>query len=545
MMGSFARDELLKTENWDFNAHHNQDLSPRTRLTASAEFISSRDYNSATNVYGRTLAERLNRFLTSSVAIAHAADWASFSAIIDRRQDLDADVSIADPDGTGPLQGPPPGTQASLSNLTESRPSLGISFPTRTIGSFGPLRNTAAGKALSTLYMSFDAHFMDQFDRRAYVSGYQYFMRDTTLDSTTTIAQHIEDRRGFQGNFALSDSRRAFGWLNLQPSLRSSVAIYDHDELGHEVVPAGVWSASATASGTFYGTFNSRIGALQGLRHVVVPSATLSFSPEFSGLTYVDSLGQVVSRFANFDGIGVSGVKSELMSFGLNQRLQAKIKRPEGIERLDNLLQWNIGGTYDFLYKDHLLEHPLSPLTQSVLLQPPGLINASFGFVTDVYSPRPLRTLTGNTNLSFNSERRRVDPTLTTLPVDQTSRQRNQVLTPEFRDNWSLSLAYSYSGGYPSIEPVWQSQQTGNLVAHYQVSPAWSVDFSASYDITQKRLLTHRFAISRDLHCWSATFTRDFNPGSEPEYYFRISIKNQPEMFVEHGSRTSSLGGIQ
>jgi lipopolysaccharide assembly outer membrane protein LptD (OstA) len=544
MLGSIARDELYKTENWDFNAHHNQDLSPRTRLTASAEFISSRDYNSTTQ-YGRTLAERLNRFLTSSMAVAHAAEWASFSAILDRRQDLDADVSISDPDGLGPLQGPPPGTQASLSNLTESRPSLGVSFPTRTIGSLGPLRSSRFGRALSTLYMSFDAHFMDQLDQRGYVSGYQYFTRDTTLDSTTTIAQHVEERRGLQTNIALSDSRRAFGWLNLQPSLRSSVAIYDHDQLGNKVVPAGVWSGSMTASSTFYGTFNQRIGALEGLRHVVVPSASFNFSPEFSGLTYVDSTGRQVSRFDNFDGIGVSGVRSQFMSFSLSQRLQAKVRRAQGIERLDNLLQWNIGGSYDFLYREHFQPHPLSPLSQSVLLQPPGLIGASFGFVTDVYSPRPLRQLTGNTNLTFNSDRRRVDPTLAALPVDQTSRQRNEVLTPQFRDAWSVSLAYSYSGGYPSIEPLWKSQQTGNAVAHYQVSPGWSVDFSASYDITQKRLLTHRFAINRDLHCWSATFTRDFNPGSPPEYYFRISIKDQREVYVEHGSRTSSLGGIQ
>ena len=547
MLGSIARDELYKTENWDFNAHHNQDLSPRTRLTASAEFISSRDYNNATNQYGRTLAERLNRFLTSSVAVAHAADWASFSAILDRRQDLDADQSISYP--TGVSQALPVGTSASLSNLTESRPSLGVSFPTRTIGSLGPLHNSRFGRALSTLYMSFDAHFMDQFDRRAYVAGYT---PETTLvnsvltpDSVAVIGQRVEDRRGLQTNIALSDSRRALGWLNLQPSFRSSVAIYDHDQLGNEVVPAGVWSGSITASSTFYGTFNQRIGALEGLRHVVVPSASFNFSPEFTGLTYVDSTGRQVSRFDNFDGIGVSGVRSQFMSFSLSQRLQAKVRRAQGIERLDNLLQWNIGGSYDFLYREHFQPHPLSPLSQSVLLQPPGLVNASFGFVTDVYSPRPLRQLTGNTNLTFNSDRRRVDPTLAALPVDQTSRTRNEVLTPQFRDAWSVSLAYSYSGGYPGIEPQWKSQQTGNTVVHYQVSPAWSVDFSASYDITQKRLLTHRFAINRDLHCWSATFTRDFNPGSPPEYYFRISIKDQREVYVEHGSRTSSLGGIQ
>jgi hypothetical protein len=166
--------------------------------------------------------------------------------------------------------------------------------------------------------------------------------------------------------------------------------------------------------------------------------------------------------------------------------------------------------------------------------------------VTDVYSPRPVRSLTGNSSLTLSSRNSRANPTLAALPVDQTSRSRYDVVTQDFRDLWSLSLAYSYSGGYPGdISSRWSSQQTGNVVSHYQVSPGWSVDFSGSYDITQRHLLTHRFGITRDLHCWVATFSRDFNPGGSAEYYFRLSVKDQRELFVERGSRASTLGGIQ
>jgi lipopolysaccharide assembly outer membrane protein LptD (OstA) len=542
--GTYAKNDALRREDWDFNAHHNQDLSPRTRLTASGEFISSRDYNTE-NFYGRALNQRLNRFLTSSLAISHAADWASFNAILDRRQDLDADVSIEDPDGTGPLPAAPPGTQATLSNLTESTPNLSVSFPTRTIGSFGPLKGTPFEKAFRSLYFSLSSRFLSQLDQRGYASKYSYFLRDTTLDSTTTVLQNVVVRRGFQTDASFSDSRRAFGWLNLQPRVSGSVAVFDHDELGNKIVPAGVWSGGVTSSATFYGTLNTRIGPLVGLRHVVVPSVTYNFSPEFTGLTYVDSLGQTVNRFQSFGSIGVSGIRTQSMSFNLDQRFQAKVLGKEGVRRLDNLLSWNIAGAYDFLYREHNAPHPLSPLGSSVLLQPPGLVNASMGFVTDVYSPRPMRSLTGNSSLTLNSSGARTTPTLTALPVDQTSRSRYDVVSPNFKDIWSASLAYSYSGGYATIEPKWSSQQTGNAVLHYQVSPGWMVDFSASYDITTRHLLTHRFALSRDLHCWTATFTRDFNPGSRAEYYFRISIKDQKEVYMEQGSRSASLGGIQ
>src|SRR5206468_2466780 len=65
--GSFARNENpgAKSENWDLNADHSQELGPRTRLVARASFVSSKDYNSS-NLYGRSLYQRLNRFLVSS-----------------------------------------------------------------------------------------------------------------------------------------------------------------------------------------------------------------------------------------------------------------------------------------------------------------------------------------------------------------------------------------------------------------------------------------------------------------------------------------------
>ena len=544
-LASFARDELQQTENWDVNAHHFQDLSQRTKLTASAEFISSRDYNSLNNYFGRSLAQQLNRFLTSNIAISHAADWASINAAIDRRQDLDADVAIQDPDGQGPQHGPPVGTVAPLSNLTESTPSLSISLPTRSIASIPWLPEGRTRNSFKTLYLAMDAHFISQYDRRAYVSGYQYFVRDTVPDSTTTLGQQVTTRRGMQVNAALSDSRRAFGWLNIQPRFSTSLAVYDHDQLGNKVVPAGVWSASATTGATYYGTFHTHIGSLIGLRHVITPTVTYNFSPEFEGLTMKDSLGRTVSRFENFDGIGLSGIKNSTMAFTLLQRLQAKLQHREGIERLDNLLSWSVGGAYDFLYKEHFLAHPLTPLASAVLIQPPGLLNGALTFTTDVYSPRPTRNMTGNTSFTFSSHGVKTDPTMAALPVDQTARSRYDIVPEGYHDLWSVAFAYSYSGGYPGTSSTWSSQQTGNIVTHYQVSPAWTVDFSASYDITAHRLLTHRFAITRDLHCWVASFTRDFNPGGRAEYYFKISIKDQRELYMEHGSRTSSLGGIQ
>jgi len=81
--------------------------------------------------------------------------------------------------------------------------------------------------------------------------------------------------------------------------------------------------------------------------------------------------------------------------------------------------------------------------------------------------------------------------------------------------------------------------------AHFGLTPNWRLDYSASLDITGRQLVTQRFGLTRDLHCWQATFTRVFVVGGEAEYYFRIGVKEQKEIYLERGTRIGSLGGIQ
>lgn len=536
---SFARNERAQRDDWDFTANHQQTIDPNTRLIARASFVSSRNY-SASNLYGNTLAQRLNRFLTSSIALSRNTSWASFNAVVDRRQDLDADLSISDPDGEGPLQGPPPGTTASLANLTQNEPSLSVSFPTRQVGGLPLLRRTALENPFSTVYFGAAAQYLSYRQQRAYVDGYRYFINaDSSLDSTTTIAQNVSVRRALASQFSVSDNRR-IGWLTVRPAFSGNVVVFDHDNLGNKVVPTGTWSTSLTTSTTFYGTALPRWGRLEGVRHIIYPSVSFQYSPDFPHLTYVDSLGITRERFTGFGGISVSGFKSASMSFRLDQRFQVKLRHPDGIQRLDNLLSWGVSGSYNFLWRERNLEHPLSLISSSIRLQPPRLVDATFSWVTDVYNPRPVRSvsLSLNARLSSSGWGASQDPL---LPVDE-STNRGTPGPSWYRDAWSIIAAFSHAGGYSSTG--WSTQQTLNGIVHYQLSPAWTVDWSASYDITRRSMQTQRFSLSRDLHCWNMSFTRTFIVGGEAEYYFRIGIKEQPEVFVERGTRAGSIGGL-
>ena len=539
LLGSYAHNEAAHTTDWSFDGNHSQDLSPRTRLVARGQWYSSRAY-AGSDLYGNTLAERLNRFLTSSIAVTHNADWASFSGVVDMRQNIDADATLQSqplPGTAGPLHGPAVGTVGDPPNLIQNEPSVTMALPTRTLGGLALLRGSAFEKPLSTVYFSFSAQFLNYRERRGYVSGMTPVTTPIGPDSANIIGQRINTRRAFASAVGLSDSRRLFGWLNFAPRLNGNVVVWDYDLEGNKVVPSGTWSAGASLSSSFYGTFHPHLGPLQGLRHVVVPSVGVTYSPEFSGLNFTDSTGTVRSRFAPFDGISISGFKAAHLDFALDQRFQAKLRQGQQVRRLDNLLSWTMSSSYNLLYREEGQAHGLSPISSAVLLQPPGVINANFGWLTDPYQSRPVRSLSYNVNLNLSSAGRvQAAPD---LPVDRT--QRGTDIVPQ--DSWSLGAAYSYSGGYSG--PDWTTQKTINFVARSQFTPSWGIEYSSSYDLTLHQLGTQQFALTRDLHCWTASFTRQFNFGGEAEYYVRFSVKEQRELYIERGTRTSSLGGIQ
>ncbi len=536
--GTFARSERDRVDRYDLTAYHNQDLNPRTHLAARAQFVSSRDYRRS-NLFGSPLSQRLDRFLNSNLSISHNADWANLYAVLDRRQDLDADESLRDPDGEGPLQGPPPGRQASLATLTQSAPNLSVAFPTRSLGSLGPLRGTLLGKSLSTLYLTLNSRFLSQRERRGVVEGYRQFIRapgDT--DSTTVVGHRDSDRWAADGDAAVRDSRRLLGWLNVSPGFFGHGALFDFDNLGNKVVPTGVWNASLSTSATFYGTSRLRFGPVVGIRHVIFPSVSVAYSPDFQHLLYTDSLGIRRERFTGFSGIGISGFRNARMSFSLDQRWQVKLQRKDQVERLDNLLSWGVAGSYNFLYREQNQKHPLSTLSSSVRLSPPRLFSADLGWLTDVYSPRPVRSLSYSLGMSLSGK----GPAASAPDLPLERRLSPYEASPG--DPWSLGLAFSYSGGYGS-GPRWGSTQTANGVARFNLTPSWRMEYSASLDVTQRELLTQRFSLTRDLHCWQASFTRIFSVGGEAEYYFRLGVKEQKEIFIERGTRLGSIGGIQ
>jgi lipopolysaccharide assembly outer membrane protein LptD (OstA) len=532
-------------ENYQFYGTHQQTIGERTRLSALGSFVSSREYNNSA-FSNLPIGQRLNRFLNSNAQLSHYADWISLNAIVDRRQDLDATQPLEDPKGTNSVF-PKIGQTATLPSLTVSYPSLSASLPTRALGSYGFIKDRPVGKLLASTYMTLSGRFLALEERRGVVTDTVHFTNAAGQpDSSTVVGETVSRRQGAASTFALSDSRRLFGWINFSPSLFGNAVVFDHDKLGNKVVPAATWQASAGLGTTLYRTMKMPFPGF-GMRHILTPTANIVYSPEFPGLTFVDSNGVRQERFDQISDIGIfSGRKAVRTNFAIDQRFQAKLGSGEHVRRLDNLLSWTTSGSYDFLWRENGAKHGLSQILTGMRLQPPGWVNGDASANIDVYSGRPLQSFSYNLSSSFNSSGsgKPQSPRIATDQLPQRGYYVESQEPDDFRETWSAALSYSYSGGYFSSSR-WSSHETLNGVLRYQLTDNWTFDYQAGYDLTQHLVLLQRFNITRRIHCWEATFSRSFNPRGETEYFFHLGIREQKEVYYERGTRQQSIGGIQ
>jgi hypothetical protein len=428
-------------------------------------------------------------------------------------------------------------------SLTMLEPSVSVSLPQRTLGSYGFIKDTRLGKSLSTTYLSLSGRYLGFRTQRGVVEG----VFDTAgVLVGSRLGQDLSVRRAATSSFAIQDSRRLFGWINFSPQFSGQAAVFDRDALGKKLAPAATWQTSAGLSTTLYRSLPTPVGGL-ALRHVVSPLGSINYTPEFPGLSYRDSNGFARPRFQGFGDIGISsGRRSLAASFTLDQRLQAKYTRGEKVTRLDNLLSWTTSASYNFLWRENpALKHGLSPLSAGFRLQPPGYLNADGNASINVYEGRPLRAFGYNVYTTFNN-RGGGKPQATKGGVDDDREEdvsRSEEAQTSFKDNWSTSLAYSYQGGYRTES--WSADQAVNLSFRYQLTENWLFDYSTGYNLTRHLLNIQRFNLTRNIHCWAASFSRSFTPGGETEYYFRLGIREQREIYLERGTRVQSFGGIQ
>jgi lipopolysaccharide assembly outer membrane protein LptD (OstA) len=523
---NYVRDVDGTGSEWTFDEAHNHDLGERFSLNANLRFVSSDDAPQNVNTID-DVNRYIDRSIRSNVSLRKSWQTTAVSLSASRTQNL----NITDPGAT---------------KVQMTAPDFQLSIPSRNLY-FGSDAGAPEGFVESLLK-----------NTRYSPSLSGNYQRTEKLFETTDVLM------GRAGLSLSSPQRIAF--VTVSPSLNASLVStrFDfsrdaHQEIKVTTAPADTvfvsaldstntdhdfsWNVGGSANTNFYGTFYPRVGRLRGIRHALTPAANYSFTPA-SG----------------------DKARSQSLSLSLRNSLDLKIAGrdtteagEESVRKHSGVVIWtlstnytpdrnvhdawgNVGSALNFnLFGINLsLNHSIDPYTFDVL-------NTSATSGLSVRGTHPF----GRTSKVEVRELNEVAASDTTRK-DRSGSGVGYVERDEFgqekpkeegalelkkgRLPWSLNLGLSYSksaGGQVSstMRVGWDIQLTDN----------WRIDYSTIYDVEGRELNSQSFGITRDLHCWEMSFSRQ-ELGDEWQYYFRIALKAHPDLYGESGTRGLGSG---
>ena len=338
------------------------------------------------------------------------------------------------------------------------------------------------------------------------------------------------------------------------------------------------YQTNASLSTTFYGTFKFKKGKLEAIRHVVRPSVSYGYRPDFGsfyGLYQVSPDPDDIGDYNPFQG-GIYGGPSNGLNnsvgMSLNNTLEAKVRSDdpdseEDSKKVNLLNNLNFSTSYN-MASDSLRWSPLQMTTGTQLLKnklninlrasmDPYAINANGTRINtyNINNGGSLFRLTG-ANLTSNYSISSDDIGKNKKKSGSSNRNRNESdQEPEdsmFGKNivgsnsnsaekeakesvketkvyhtvmpWDIRLQYSLTYSNLRSENTISTnslQVSGNI----EFSPKWRVGISSGYDLKDNGITYTQLRFERDLDSWRFSF--NWIPfGDRATYYFYIGIKS-------------------
>ena len=200
---------------------------------------------------------------------------------------------------------------------------------------------------------------------------------------------------------SFSAPKKYFGWLTLNPKLNikedwifkyknyyaTSDTTVDYEPID-KFLPRHTGSASISANTKIYGILPISFFNLKSIRHVLSPSFSFSWKPDFSkslfgyNFNYFESInGNDYDKFAGSLAGSTSKQEQKSISISLNNQFQSKILNNENDFKKIDLFNWNLNTSYNFA-ADSL---KLSPVRSSIRTTLPGGFKLDISMTHDLY----------------------------------------------------------------------------------------------------------------------------------------------------------------
>ena len=376
-------------------------------------------------------------------------------------------------------------------------------------------------------------------------------------------------------------------YLTLNPSANySGVMTFKHvapifdEDLGYEKLDTvqgvrygGNWNASLTANTRLYGTYTfGKSKTLKAIRHMVQPSAGLSYTPytNFVRYGYYDDEGNRVgyTEFQAGRFSPSSSIEAASINLGLNQNIEAKIRDKSSAKvaykKVKIIEGWNMRMSNNLL-RDSLNWSNLNMSAFTTIAK-----NVTLNY-TSTYSLYDRDTLGREVNetmwrsqgkllrqegttlaLSFNfsggnKTGDNEDGQAQTPIASQQNLQSTSTNNIDFTIPWNLRMDYNLG-----LDRVFdRSKQADTLrITHtiafagdFRIFAKWHVNFLTNYDIATGKVTTSNFGLHWDLHCWE--LSANYVPfGERKSYFVQLNIKSamlQDVKIQKRGNYTQKL----
>ncbi|WP_243739322.1 putative LPS assembly protein LptD [Flavicella sediminum] len=549
IFGQQGFDDYSKAKNFNLRWSHSQDskANPNGRLSASVNLGSSKYFRESLNQVNNSQA--LTNTLSSSISYYKKFVGTPFNLSVTASHSQNTNTEV----------------------ITMALPSL--QFNMDRIYPFAPKTGSKKGA-----FQKIGLNYALKADNRITTTDDEFFSQKM-FDEAKTGAKHT---------VSLSTNMKVMKYFTLSPSVNYNETWYfkslekTYDSEQREVVTDTIkgfnafreYSVSAALSTNIYGLYQINGKKLKAIRHVLRPSVSLSYKPDFS--FYYEDVQQSedpedLLNYSPYQG-GIYGTPSTGLSnsigISLANTLEAKLAPKEDdpeqedrkIKLLNNL---NLSTSYN-MAADTLKWSPVSLSAGTQLFK--NKLSLNMGATLDPYAINAngkkynvfninnngslFRLTRANLTMSYSLSSKDLTAEGKSKPADENAANtQNTDLfgknlgdnrteeTPKEEDDedktvklyhnaipWSLRLSYSstYSNGARQNEI---SNNTLMFSGDLELTPKWQVGASSGYDFKNQGFSYTQIRISRDLDSWKLNF--NWVPfGTRTSYYFFIGVKS-------------------
>tara|TARA_Y100001970_G_scaffold153517_1_gene187935 strand:- start:3978 stop:7268 length:3291 start_codon:yes stop_codon:yes gene_type:complete len=365
----------------------------------------------------------------------------------------------------------------------------------------------------------------------------------------------------------LSVPLKLFQWLNLNPSLNLNegwIFKYNHnDEEVNGFKRRLIGSFNLSSSTILYGIFQINKFNINSLRHILTPTISLNYTPNFSkpflgiDLGYFDNEGY--DYFSN-SMIG-STPTNEIRKINLNITNNFQIKLNDSSQTKLDFMRWNINTGYNFMadeFKLDLIKSRINLNTNKkfnfdfTMYHEPYILDENLNRVNQYASFPTLTYLQGATDLSLFGRQKIIQPDtneIDSLDRDEESQlyNSNKFFEPEISTSklWELDIRLGAKLQKSIIDNKvgWDKTIWIQPILKLNLTEQWKITYAGQIDMINNQIVSHNMYLYRSLHCWEFGF-KWWPSGNGSGFLLNIRVKSPDLKDIKLKSSGGRLFGL-